>query len=112
MAMTSFAPVTIESGVNSVTPFTGDPLHRGLQPALGLRGRPPLEVEAGLGKRFIEMFGSDRIQLVRCASPSAGRPVVADVASLREQRHTRNHRGTGDQKRSCDAHYFTPKQYR
>ena len=90
----------------------GNALHGRLQAALAFEPGSPLKLEAGLRERLSRdiRIGPHPVRALCVAERR--RPLVADVASLREERHAGNHSGAGNQKRSCDAHYFTPKQYR
>jgi len=70
IAMTSLAaPVMIESGVNSVTPLTVTPCTAGFIPRDPSSAAFHCNSKPGFDRFSIEIFGSDRIQFVRCASP-------------------------------------------
>src|SRR6187551_1629992 len=70
IVMTPFGLVMIDSGVNSVTPLTVTPCTAGFMPRCPSSAAFHWSSNPGFESVSTEMLGSDRIQLVRWASPS------------------------------------------
>ena len=75
----------------------GHALHGRLQAALAFEPGSPLKFEAGLRERSAEIFGSDRIQFVRCASPSAVGHSLPMLRPCANSATPGNHSRAGDQ---------------